>query len=64
MDGSWKVKGSRHILQESSKESSKGAEEDGAEMDGMGDREEDEEMKFSMVSCTVVCDGEEIMVKK
>jgi len=57
------LKGSRHILQESSKESSTGAEEDGAEMDGMGDREE-EEVKFSMVTCRVMCDGEEFMVKK
>lgn len=47
------MKDSRHILQESSKESSKSAEEDGADMDGKGDREE-EEVKFSIVSCTVV----------
>jgi len=64
VDGSWMVKDSRHILQESSKESSKGAEEDGAEMDGMADRGEGEQVKFSMVSCTVVWDGEGFTVKK
>lgn len=48
------MKGSRHILQESSEESSKATEE-GAEMGGMCVRDEEEEVKFAMVSSTVVC---------
>lgn len=48
VDGSSMLKGSRHILQESSGESSKAAEDDGAEMGGVSERgggveEEDEE---------------------
>lgn len=48
------MKGSRHILQESSEESSKATEE-GAEMGGMCVRDEEKEVKFAMVSSTVVC---------
>lgn len=55
--GSSVLKGSRHILQESSEPSSKAPEDNGAEVGSMSDRggggEEEEEVKLSIDGCKV-----------